>query len=813
LNRLVKTTAPDGKIAVIVWNVSGAKQSETDMAGVLTEYGYDAIGHLNQVKQTNGVTAQVTTYGFDELGNKISQTDAEGRVTKWEYDVSNQVVSRALPDGEKETFSYDASGNLISYTDFSGQITNYGYNNLDQQNQIIRPDKISIVNTYTASGQIASITVTANANSGLQAGTTTYAYDAQDRIIKQINPDGSFLAYAYDNAGNITQRSTAAGTVNYAYDANQHLTSVTDNSGKVTSYTYDATGQLATVATPNGVTSRYTYDVNGRLLQLLHQKTDGTVVTGVRYTLATNGQRIKTEEFDNLSTVTANVPVNPARTYAYQYDGVGRLTQDKLADRTGVTMRKTDYTYDKVGNRLQKSETTSSGTDITSYTYDSNDRLIQEIKNLVAGGQVQSSYTWGKNGNLASKMVGNIVTLYGWDAQDHLIEIKQGTSAAMASTIARYTYDAAGNRVQKIEPGQNGKADKITNFLIDSTFLYAQTVQENIVQENAIQLNQYIFGNGLLQKIQNLQKSFYHADGLGNFKVLTDSSGNLTDDYTYDAFGNVVKHIGSTSNPYRYSGEFFDDVIGLQYNRARWYDASIGRFISQDKYAGTSSLPITLNKYAYANDDSVNKTDPSGQTSLGETNATANIAITVSNLESTFAVDFAEAALNPSGFGATTVGYGILACLIPSSAKILLRGVKELKLVKGFVRFYGKYPPSAKEGAAALFYAERTGAKIWLRGENMKGPDAIIDGILYDIYTPKSSSYGTVAKGIREKTKPKKSGYIQTQRILIDGRLAGLSEAEIYKSIQHAVSTGQPPANLTEAIAITKSGKIIYWQP
>ncbi|MFX5656374.1 RHS repeat domain-containing protein, partial [Acinetobacter baumannii] len=86
------------------------------------------------------------------------------------------------------------------------------------------------------------------------------------------NPDGSFLAYAYDANGNISQRSTAAGTVSYSYDKTQNLTTITDNTGKTTSSTYDDTGRLASAVTPDGITASTSYDPNGRLLQLLHSK-------------------------------------------------------------------------------------------------------------------------------------------------------------------------------------------------------------------------------------------------------------------------------------------------------------------------------------------------------------------------------------------------------------------------------------------------------------------------------------------------------------------------------------------------------------
>jgi RHS repeat-associated protein len=78
----------------------------------------------------------------------------------------------------------------------------------------------------------------------------------------------------------------------------------------------------------------------------------------------------------------------------------------------------------------------------------------------------------------------------------------------------------------------------------------------------------------------------------------------------------LEKRTGTTENTYRYTGEYFDDAIGLQYNRARWYEANSGRFVSQDTWIGKSKYPITQNKYIYANVDPVNRIDPSGHMSI-----------------------------------------------------------------------------------------------------------------------------------------------------------------------------------------------------
>ena len=114
-------------------------------------------------------------------------------------------------------------------------------------------------------------------------------------------------------------------------------------------------------------------------------------------------------------------------------------------------------------------------------------------------------------------------------------------------------------------------------------------------------------------------------DGNGNIRKLTDSTGVVTDTYTYDAFGVTTTSTGVTANPYRYCGEYQDETTGLYYLRARYYDANTGRFTSADSYSGTTSDPISLHKYLYAHANPVMNSDPTGYFTLFEVSAVLNI--------------------------------------------------------------------------------------------------------------------------------------------------------------------------------------------
>ena len=113
--------------------------------------------------------------------------------------------------------------------------------------------------------------------------------------------------------------------------------------------------------------------------------------------------------------------------------------------------------------------------------------------------------------------------------------------------------------------------------------------------------------------------SFYGYDGGGSVRQLTDSTGKVTDEYEYDAFGNSFTKSGTTPNNYLYRGEQFDADLGLYYLRARYYNPNTGRFLSRDPNAGYLDKPASLHKYLYANGDPVNGLDPTGREAMFET--------------------------------------------------------------------------------------------------------------------------------------------------------------------------------------------------
>ncbi len=126
----------------------------------------------------------------------------------------------------------------------------------------------------------------------------------------------------------------------------------------------------------------------------------------------------------------------------------------------------------------------------------------------------------------------------------------------------------------------------------------------------------------------------YHGDGLGSIRALTDAAEAVTDRWRFTAFGELLEHVGSDENAYLFAGEPYDPNSGFYYNRARWMDPGVGRFLSQDPSPGSQREPASLHRYLYVADDPVNNLDPSGRQTVASQVAalSARVAVTTANM-------------------------------------------------------------------------------------------------------------------------------------------------------------------------------------
>ena len=171
----------------------------------------------------------------------------------------------------------------------------------------------------------------------------------------------------------------------------------------------------------------------------------------------------------------------------------------------------------------------------------------------------------------------------------------RNTSVCGAGYVQQNHYDAEGLRYAVTENG------KTTNFV----YRNGMPVSELDADKNPVR--GYVLGNEYISQVNGTTFGYYLNDGQGSVRYLTGSDGSIRNHYRYSAFGETITAEETVPNRLRYNGQMADGLTGLYYLRARYYNASLGRFTQEDVIYNDG-----LNLYAYCNSNPVMYSDPSG---------------------------------------------------------------------------------------------------------------------------------------------------------------------------------------------------------
>ena len=452
---------------------------------------------------------------------------------------------------------YDAVGNRTKRTDYIGRQTSYEYDVLN------RLKKINYLQSLNGNPPLTPIQ-TANYNyddlSRLtsavnEAGTVSFTYDNRNRMKTTTDVFNHLVEYNYDANSNRTQLKLD-GTVhtNYAYDVANRLTTLTDEASQNFTFGYDIANRLISKTLPNTITTTYNYDGMSRLTRLKHQSAT-TTLTDNQFAYNPANQINQIAEL--------------TQTKTFGYDNIDRLT----SMNNGIANE--NYAFDGVGNRTSSQRSNTYG--------------YQPFNKLTS--TQTATYTYNANGNMLSKSDTTGFWIYSWDYDNRMV------SARKQNKVVRYQYDALGRRVSR-----HGKG-------VGATAKYTYDGLDIILDDGSEGIVKYQNGLGIDNKLKmnvNGNAKYFLQDHLGSTVGLADSSGNITSSASYDSFGNTTTNL---STRYQYTGREKDEFTGLHYYRARWYDANLGRFISEDPigFAGGD-----VNLFAYVGNNPLNYKDPSG---------------------------------------------------------------------------------------------------------------------------------------------------------------------------------------------------------
>ena len=448
------------------------------------------------------------------------------------------------------------------------------------------------------------------------------------------------------------------------HDALNRVTEVVRSNGTKTEVSYDAEDHITKIVNTCGscgkVISTYEYKYNDQGYVVGETATE--LEAGTRKTPSWEdwynwGDTQK--ETDKADCEHQEKEIHTTRTY--EYDDNWELTRcTEKAEGGKKTVH--NYTYDKIGNRTSY-EKIEDGVSKAKYNYKYNDsnQLIKRT-NAKIWGDPGTTYSYDKDGNLiqeCDKTNSADPVTYEYTAENRLAVVKQGGTVLMAAM-----YDGDNNRVFELDNtykwedcygdevlipenqrtedgnspkeqlaslvkgGSNAKGYTLTEYINDINRENTEVLAEYGADEKVRQA--YTYGeSGIGERIsvdKSTESSYYLYDGRNSVTGILTETANLTNSYQYDPYGNLTSGTADGVNYYGYNGESTNVKTGLQYLRARYYNAENGTFTTEDSDLGTTENPLTRNRYDYTTNNPLNYSDPTGHSLWSRIKSTAKKA-------------------------------------------------------------------------------------------------------------------------------------------------------------------------------------------
>lgn len=548
---------------------------------------------------TNPVTGTIT-FTYDDAGNTITTTDINGIETVTTYDGKNRPLT-SQRDGKTSSRTYTPQGDIETVTDAEMRTTTYTYE--AQFGRLERmADGLGNYHHYAYDGLGHRIEDAVFDATDTRQNIMQFNFQGPDnsgKLWKQINFDGSFTEFAYDDSGNRSSVTSADNkTVSYAYDALNRVISVTQPGQVLTSYTYDPQGNLATVTDPNGNTTLYTYDDLGRLVETLSPDTG---VTRYAYNAAgklesktVNSGLTTGYTYDALGRLTGINYADPSENVTLTYDqgtnGMGRLT-----GKTGPGYSDT-YTYTIAGQIASVVQTIDSHSFTTTYTYDETGILTgmtypdgrtvtygldangrYEFAATTKSGITETLVSLGEYkpfGPLTALNFGNGIPLTRtYDQGYNLTDITAGTVQDLtyardpAGKITGITNNLDSTRDQSFTYDDLNRLDSATGIYGDMAFTYDKVGnRQSIVQNNLLETYTYLPDSNIIESVTGgLPKAFIHNDDGNILTAVTntlESVPGTESSYLYNSDGQRIRKIAGGLTVY-YHYDLAGNLIAL----------------------------------------------------------------------------------------------------------------------------------------------------------------------------------------------------------------------------------------------------------
>ncbi|WP_277953331.1 RHS repeat-associated core domain-containing protein [Pseudomonas sp. TH08] len=559
LGRLQALENQNERSAQFLYDPVGRLLTETGFDGRLTRYQYDiATGRLSKI----AIGERVVTLAYDEMGRvteRLATLGDESQAEHYAYDGRGKMILASNADSRVQWF-HDAAGNMVrEHQHYLGlekplvAVWQHEYDVLNQRVATIRPDGHRVSWLTYGSGHLLALRLNEHELLGYERDdmhrevarhqgnrlVQTQKWDPIGRLQDQVlgrSDDKSVVLkreYTYDAAGQLNEiNDTRRGQLSYRYDPVNRLLSAVSRLG-VETFDFDPAGNLLDEKTAEHRRALELTPARSKLLDnLLHE------YAGAHYEYDERGNQIKRWR-----------------------DGASSQMRWDLLDRLvhfddGILS--VEYAYDALGRRLLKN----------SKVHYKKRPEAGSLWNSAEQSRLQREHGCG-------------FTLYGWDGDNLAWESRAAQQDGETGRTIHYVF----------EPGTFiPVAQAISNHSINLVGLPSYGDDYSLEEDP-------LWNHSAVSPSIDVL-TWYQCDHLGTPQELTDQNGDLVWRAQYKAWGDITEEWSGwarqqgIANPIRFQGQYHDHETGLHYNRHRYYDPCVGRFISQDpiSYAGGLNL-------------------------------------------------------------------------------------------------------------------------------------------------------------------------------------------------------------------------------